>query len=85
MWRLLINKTKFGLLRLLALVVASNLNLSFCVLLSLSAHKIDVPFLTKPFAESHEIDPALDRQQPLENKAAPGFILYDLLIFPALY
>lgn len=78
MWRLLINKTKFGLLRLLALVVASNLILSFCVLLSLGAHKIDVPFLIKPSAESHEIDPALDRQQPLGNNATPGFIFYDL-------
>ncbi len=47
-------------------MIASNLILSFCVLLSLSAHKIDVPFLTKPSAESHEIDPALDRQQPLK-------------------
>jgi hypothetical protein len=52
MWRLLINKRKFGLLRWHALVIASNLILSFCVLLSLSAHKIDVPFLTKPSAES---------------------------------
>lgn len=78
MWRLFINKLKYWFLLWTLLVVVSNLILSICVLLSLSAHKINIPFLTKPSAESHEIGPALDGQQPLENKAAPGFVFYDL-------
>ena len=78
MWRLFIDKMRFRLLRWTFILVASNLILSVCVLLTLNASKMEVPFPVKPVLDSHKMDSVPDKQQPLEMNAAPGFIFYDL-------
>ena len=78
MWRSFIDKMKLRVLQWTLLVVASNLILSVCVLLSLSTSKMDAPFLTKASADNRNMDTVPDRQQPLETNAAPGFVFHDL-------